>query len=175
MSQAVATRKSTAAPLPDIDSRPSHPDLPLSGAAAVMPDRPVCPQPPRRRRVLQLAPGFAGRARAWLGHSVLPPGVAAALALAGVWALAPYASDFPAVFAPRNYVEALVRDAVQSYGAECARSHGRRCASRQETEPDPAYAPLERAARKVLRHAGFDVLLIELGGSGVAVSKRASK
>jgi hypothetical protein len=132
-----------------------------------MPNQPACSEFPRWPRALCSAPRFLGRARSWLGHSVLLLCAVAALGLAGVWALAPYASDFPAVFAPQNYVEALVRDAVQSYGGECARSHGRRCASRQDAEPEPPYAPLEWAARKVLRHAGFDVLLIERRSIGL--------
>ena len=102
--------------------------------------------------------GVAGHARGWLNDSAFLPLAAAGLAFAGIWLAADYAGVSRAIFAPQYVLELLVRDVMQDNGTECSRAHrsnGRRCTSSQVAEPAPLYEPFERAARKVLRHAGI--------------------
>ena len=99
--------------------------------------------------------GVAGHARGWLNDSAFLPLAAAGLAFAVIWLAADSAGVSRAIFAPQYAIELLVRDVMQNYGAECSRSNGRRCTLSQVAEPAPLYEPFERAARKVLRHAGI--------------------
>ena len=75
--------------------------------------------------------------------------------VASIWFGGGYIRVFPTFFAPQNILEAMVRDVLQNDRADCVLPNGRRCASGQNAEPDPPYASLEQAARKVMRHAGL--------------------